>query len=83
MSQNGYDHGPDAGDEMQLGELLRRERPRPSAGFVEDLRRQLSRRDPGPRPQRLRVLIAGYAAAGMLLLALGTAGAGGAIALGI
>ncbi|MEJ7825961.1 MAG: hypothetical protein WKF48_11055 [Solirubrobacteraceae bacterium] len=61
---------PGAPDELiRLAERLEHERPVPAAGFRGQLRRsllvgQISR----SRPARLRLLIAGHASAGSLLL---------------
>ena len=59
--------------EHQLAETLADDRPRPSAGFRGALGRHLLRRDPGygPRPQRLRAIVAGLSASGLVLLAAG------------
>jgi hypothetical protein len=68
---------------VRLSERLERERPVPSAGFRGDLRRRLlGGQALHPRPARLRVLIAGYAAAGSLLLLLGAVSAAGVGPLG-
>jgi len=68
---------------IALAERLEHERPVPSAGFRGELRRsllagQVSR----SRPARLRLLIAGYASAGSLLLLAGAASAVGIGPLG-
>ena len=48
------------------------DRPVPASGFRGELRRRLlAQRGAGPRPARLRALIAGYAAAGATLLTVG------------
>jgi hypothetical protein len=69
---------------IRLAERLERERPVPSAGFRGAVRRQLTSTGQGsrPRPARLRALIAGYAAAGCLLLLLGAVSAAGIGPLG-
>lgn len=75
---------PDAPEELiRLAERLEHERPVPSAGFRGELRRsllvgQVSR----SRPARLRLLIAGHASAGSLLLIAGAASAAGIGPLG-
>ncbi len=75
---------PDAPQELiRLAERLDRERPVPSAAFRGDLRRRLlAGRVAHRRPQRLRLLIAGYAGAGSALLLLGAASAAGLGPLG-
>ena len=71
------DIDPGAPGELgELGERLRRERGRPPAAFRSGLRGRFAGRAPRPRPENLRKLIAGYAAGGAVLLALGAAGAG-------
>ena len=69
-SDGGHDLGP---EEQELGSQLAEQRPIPSASFRGALGRHLSRRDPGygPRPERLRMIVAGYAGAGALLIGLG------------
>jgi hypothetical protein len=59
-------------DERQLADRLIDARPLPPAGFRGTLGRHLARRDPGygPRPERLRLVVAGYLGAGGLLIAL-------------
>ena len=54
----------------RLAEQLTAERPTPSASFRGALGRYLSAADPGygARPPRLRVLVAAYMLAGMLLI---------------
>ncbi|HEV7806842.1 MAG TPA: hypothetical protein VGO80_13545 [Solirubrobacteraceae bacterium] len=70
---------PGAGpDLVALAERLDRERPVPSASFRGDLRRRLVGAElTRSRPARLRLLIAGYASAGTVLLLLGAASAAG------
>jgi hypothetical protein len=70
---------PDAPDDLiWLAERLGRERPVPSAAFRGGLRRRLlAGETPGLRPARLRLLIAGYATVGSLLLLLGAISAAG------
>lgn len=66
-----------------LAERLEQERPVPSAAFRGGLRRRLLAREVfRPRPARLRLLIAGYATAGSLLLLVGAASATGIGPLG-
>jgi hypothetical protein len=75
---------PGAPDELvSLAERLERERPVPAAAFRGELRwRLLFSADARTRPARLRLLIAGYAAAGSLLLLAGAASVAGAGPLG-
>ena len=63
--------------EQELADRLTDARPLPPAGFRGTLRRHLARRDPGygPRPERLRLVVAGYLGAGGLLIALVALGA--------
>jgi hypothetical protein len=58
--------------EQELADQLRIERPVPPAAFRGRLGRHLDGRDPGygPRPERLRLIVAGYLGAGGLLIAL-------------
>ncbi len=60
-------------DEHDLAERLATDRPLPAAGFRGGLARYLAANDPGygPRPERLRVTVALYLVAGLLLIALG------------
>jgi hypothetical protein len=60
--------------ERDLATRLSMQRPVPAAGFRGALGRYLAVRDPryGTRPGRLRPLVAAYATAGSLLIALGT-----------
>lgn len=75
---------PGTPDELvSLAERLERERPVPAAGFRGELRRRLLfGADARSRPARLRLLIAGYAAAGSLLLLVGAASVAGVGPLG-
>jgi len=75
---------PDVPDEIvRLAERLERERPVPSAAFRGELRRRLMVHGrTHQRPARLRALIAGYAAAGTLLLLAGALSAAGTGPLG-
>jgi hypothetical protein len=68
-------------DERVVAERLLRERPVPSAGFRGALGRLLAAWDPGygPRPVHLRAMVAAYAAAGTVLLALGLLQASGSL----
>lgn len=58
--------------ERELAQGLTIARPVPRAGFRGRLARHLAQRDPGygPRPERLRLLVAGYLGAGGLLIVL-------------
>jgi hypothetical protein len=58
--------------EEELAERLTNARPLPPAGFRGALGRHLCERDPGygPRPERLRLIVAGYLGAGGVLIAL-------------
>jgi hypothetical protein len=62
--------------EHDLADRLRIARPVPGAGFRGALGRRLAERDPGygPRPERLRLIAAGYIGAGGLLIALAALG---------
>ena len=85
MSDLRDDLGADAPRELiELAERLERERPLPAAAFRGDLRRRLvAGRGPArSRPARLRVLIAGYATAGSVLLLAGVASVAGIGPLG-
>lgn len=75
---------PGAPDELvRLAERLEHERPVPAASFRGELRRQLLfGMDARTRPARLRLLIAGYAGAGSLLLLAGAASVAGVGPLG-
>lgn len=59
--------------ERELAERLSASRPLPSAGFRGALWQHLAPLDPGygPRPAKLRLIVAGYLAVGLLLIALG------------
>jgi len=63
-------------DEQQWVDRLVDARPLPPAGFRGSLGRHLAERDPGyrPRPERLRLIVAGYLGAGGLLIALAAFG---------
>ena len=58
--------------EQDLADRLSISRPVPGAGFRGRLNRYLAEEDPGygPRPERLRLLVAGYIGAGGVLIAL-------------
>ncbi len=75
---------PGAPDELVgLARRLERERPVAPAAFRGELRRRLLLgTQTRARPARLRLLIAGYAAAGTLLLLAGAAGVPGIGPLG-
>jgi hypothetical protein len=62
--------------EQDLADRLALARPVPPAGFRGKLARRLADRDPGygPRPERLRLIVAGYLGAGGLLIALAALG---------
>jgi len=71
-------------DLIDLAERLERERPVPAAAFRGDLRRKLVAGGAAARsrPARLRVLIAGYATAGSVLLLAGVVSVAGIGPLG-
>ena len=60
-------------DARRIGELLRRDRPVPSASFRGALSRHLRALDPGwgPRPEGLARMVGTYVAVGLLLIGLG------------
>jgi hypothetical protein len=62
--------------ERDLADRLRIARPVPGAVFRGALGRHLAERDPGygPRPERLRLIVAGYIGAGGVLIALAALG---------
>ncbi len=62
--------------DQELAHRLRIGRPVPAAAFRGALSRRLAEQDPGygPRPERLRVMVAGYLGAGGLLIALAALG---------
>jgi hypothetical protein len=62
--------------EQNLAAALRIARPVPGAGFRGALGRHLAEHDfgYGPRPERLRLMVAGYLGAGGLLIALAALG---------
>jgi hypothetical protein len=66
--------------ELRLSEQLAGQRPLPQPAFRGALGRLLSERDPGygPRPERLRLLVAGLVGLGAVLVA-----AGALVALGV
>ena len=63
-------------DEHELAEHLRIARPVPALGFRGRLHRHLAGQDPGygPRPERLRLLVACYIGAGGVLIVLAALG---------
>jgi hypothetical protein len=67
------------GENEEIAERLRAERPVPSAAFRGELRRRVllaDRRRP-VRPRRLRLLVTAYAGSGALLLAIAAIGLAG------
>jgi hypothetical protein len=62
--------------DRDLADHLALARPVPPAGFRGRLGRRLADRDPGygPRPERLRLTVAGYLGAGGLLIVLAALG---------
>jgi hypothetical protein len=62
--------------EHDLAARMRIARPVPGAAFRGALGRRLGELDPGygPRPERLRLIVAGYLGAGGLLIALAALG---------
>jgi hypothetical protein len=77
------DLGPDVPEDIALLAVrLREERPLPTPAFRGQLRRRLQGRTRQLAPGRLRGLIAGYAAAGTVLLIVGTISAAGIGPLG-
>lgn len=58
--------------EQEMADGLSISRPLPAAAFRGRLGRHLADHDPGygPRPERLRLIVAGYVGAGGLLIAL-------------
>jgi hypothetical protein len=75
------EHEPElTGAELRLSEQLAAERPLPQPAFRGALGRLLGERDPGygPRPERLRLLVAGLVGLGAVLVA-----AGALVALGV
>ena len=79
----GVDTGRDPGQEPELSAIAERladQDPYPSAAFRSGLHRRLRaglEESPGPRPPRLRLLIAAYACSGLGLLVLAALGAAG------
>lgn len=73
-----YPNGPTELDpvDQDLAERLRMARPVPGAAFRGALSRRLAEQDPGygPRPDRLRLMVAGYLGAGGVLIALAALG---------
>lgn len=72
------DLGPEATDDLvSLAQRLRAARPLPAAAFRGRLGRHLAGQPRRFAPARLRLLIATYAASGLVLLVLGAVGASG------
>jgi hypothetical protein len=76
MSEDPTDLTELEGTEPSLATHLTIARPVPGAGFRGALSRRLSELDHGygPRPSRLRLMVAGYLGAGGLLIALAAVG---------
>jgi hypothetical protein len=76
MSEEPTDPAALEGDERNPATHLTIARPVPGAGFRGALSRRLSELDRGygPRPERLRLMVAGYLGAGGLLIALAAVG---------
>lgn len=74
------DESKSTGELEQLAERLRGECPVPAAGFRGALARHLAHDDPGygPRPPRLRLIVAAFLGGGVLLV-----GSAGLIGLGV
>jgi hypothetical protein len=72
MNDESPGHGDFTEASEEVANRLRIARPVPPAGFRGRLGRHLAERDPGygPRPERLRLIVAGYLGAGGLLIAL-------------
>jgi hypothetical protein len=62
--------------DQDMADRLSLARPVPGAGFRGTLARHLAERDLGygPRPERLRLMVAGYLGAGGVLIALAAVG---------
>lgn len=71
---------PDA-VEPELADTLTRERPVPAPRFRGALGRYLTIQDPGygPRPERLRMIVAAWVLAGVVLIAIGLMQASGSL----
>ena len=67
--------------ERQVADRLGGERPVPTAGFRGALALRLAAIDPGygPRPERLRLMVAAYFGVGSMLIALAALTATGAL----
>jgi hypothetical protein len=67
--------------DQEFGERLRSERAVPAAGFRGALGRHLAARDPGygPRPARLRLMVAAYLGSGAAVVAIAALGATGSL----
>jgi hypothetical protein len=72
MTNEPNGHSKPDPDEQEVADGLRIARPVPSAAFRGRLGRYLAVQDPGygPRPERLRLIVAGYVGAGGLLITL-------------
>jgi hypothetical protein len=68
-------------DEGALADTMAADRPVPSAAFRGALVRHIAVHDPGfpPRPERMRLIAAGGATAGLLLMLVGLLQATGAL----
>ena len=67
--------------DQELGRRLAADRPVPAADFRGELGRRLQGDDPGhgPRPRRLRPVVALYLSAGLAVMAVGALQAAGAL----
>ncbi len=81
MSPERERDGELAAVDRELADRLSAERPVPAGGFRGELGRHLTARDPGygPRPQRLRLIVAAYLVPGLVLILLGALLAGGTL----
>ncbi|MGP0048279.1 MAG: hypothetical protein ACLPZR_05430 [Solirubrobacteraceae bacterium] len=70
---DGPDFAVESGDERELADYLSAQRPVPDAGFRGSLARRMAADDRGygPRPERLRLMVLGYVAAGYALIGVG------------
>jgi hypothetical protein len=68
-------------DERALADTLSSDRAVPSAAFRGALTRHVAARDPGfgPRPERMRAIVAGGAGGGLLLMLVGALQATGVL----
>ena len=64
---------PQGNDEQEVADTLSDQRPVPAPGFRGALGRYLAETDPGygPRPARLRAMVAGLFGGGLVLIVLG------------